>query len=206
MLYKKEKYRKPLYRKKTFTRMEEPEHIVHVLEAVKKALIHENVGELNDLSNQTIHCATTVQDAGSITIAVLVYAVSKLIERKEKMKIKNWDLFVKKFISFLDLAMTAAREQNEQRYEEYLAQARKTFDSIALSIKPYIEEILRKASINKASKVYEHGISLGQTAHILGVSQWELTEYMGQTNAIENNYNTTVDIKKRAKTAMDFFS
>jgi predicted transcriptional regulator len=73
-------------------------------------------------------------------------------------------------------------------------------------MKPYIQEVLRKASINKASKIYEHGISLGQTAQLLGITQWELSEYSGQTNVSDNDYNKTLDIKKRAKMALEFFS
>ncbi|MBX4196190.1 hypothetical protein KW805_01220 [Candidatus Pacearchaeota archaeon] len=185
--------------------MEEPEHIAQVLEGVKKGLMQQDSALLKELSNQTIHCACTVQDIGSITIAVLVYALSKLVERKDYAKVRNWGVFVKRFNSFLDLAIKAAKDDNEKKYEEYLAQARRALTSISVNLKPYIEEVIHKASINKASKVYEHGISLGQTSHILGVTQWELTEYMGQSQRGEE-YNRTLDVRKRAKTALEFFS
>ena len=97
-------------------------------------------------------------------------------------------------------------EKKEDKYIEYLERIRKTISSISISLKPYIEEVLRKASINKASKMYEHGISLGQTAKLLGVTQWELTEYAGQTKISDDYYNSTLDIKRRAQMALEFFS
>ncbi|MBX4212430.1 hypothetical protein KW787_03190 [Candidatus Pacearchaeota archaeon] len=185
--------------------MEEPEHIAQVLQGVKRGLVQQDSALLKELSNQTIHCACTVQDTGSITIAVLVYALSKLIERKDYMRIKKWSLFTKRFNAFLDLAIKAAKEENEEKYTSYLFQARKALTSISVNLKPYIEEVIHKASINKASKIYEHGISLGQTSNILGVTQWELSEYMGQSQKGEE-YNRTLDVRKRAKMALEFFS
>ena len=63
---------------------------------------------------------------------------------------------------------------------------------------------MRKASINKASRIYEHGISLGKTAQLLGITQWELTEYTGQKRE-EKPYGA-LSAKKRAQMALEFFS
>jgi hypothetical protein len=186
--------------------MEETVHIIEVLENAKEALKKENVLKLNELSNQTIHSASTFQDTGSITIAVLIYTLSKLVERKYYLKIRNWNVLIKKINADFTLAVTALKENNEGKYEKYMEMARKTISTTSLNFKPYIQEVLRKASINKASKIYEHGISMGQTAKILGVTQWELSEYAGQTKIADTPQNITFDIKKRAKMALEFFS
>jgi predicted transcriptional regulator len=91
------------------------------------------------------------------------------------------------------------------RMEDYIMMARKSLTGLG-SIKHYVQEVLKKASINKASKIYEHGISLGHTADLLGLTQWELAEYTSQSNAAENEQSITVDVKKRAKMALEFFS
>lgn len=186
--------------------MEEVNHIVDVLEKTKSALSEQNILLLKDLSNQTLHCASTEQDTGSIMIAVIVYSLGKILERKESLKLKNINQFIKRFNGSIDLAIRAAKEGNEERYEYYLGMARKSISSLSVNLKPYIEEVLRKASINKASKIYEHGISLGQTSKLLGITQWELTEYAGQTNISDVNYNKTMNVKKRAEMALEFFS
>lgn len=186
--------------------MEEVKHLIEVLEKTKEAIKNEDVLKLNDLSNETLHSASTYQDTGSITIAVIVYALSKLIERKNTLKIKNWKIFINKITSQFSLAITALKEEKIDKYQKYMEMARKSITSTSLNIKPYIQEVLRKASINKASKIYEHGISLGQTANILGITQWELSEYAGQTKVADVRYNQTIDVQKRAKRALEFFA
>ena len=73
-------------------------------------------------------------------------------------------------------------------------------------MKPIIQEVLRKASINKASKIYEHGISIAKTTKILGVTPWELTEYVGEKENQHSSVNKTIDIRDRIKMTMEFFS
>lgn len=186
--------------------MEEVDHVIHVLEEAKRALLASDGVKLHELSNQTIHCASSEQDASSIAIAVLVYALSKIVERKALHRIRNYDLVIKKFIGFLDLALLALKEGNKEAYEGHLQRARIALTSTSLNIKPYIQEVLRKASINKASKIYEHGISMGRTASLLGITQWELTEYAGQKEGLEKQYVPTQDVHARAQMALEFFS
>lgn len=185
---------------------EEADHIKDVLYEVRKALHEENSLYLKDLSNQTLHTASIVQDTDSISIAVLVYSLSKLLERKESLNIKNWNKLSSKIEGLLVLSIKAIQDKKMERFSEYLEMIRKSLESISRSIKPQIEEVMRKASINKASKIYEHGISLGQTAKLLGITEWELSQYAAQTKTTDSDYNRTLDIKKRAKMALEFFS
>lgn len=186
--------------------MEEPEHIREVITVTQKSLTSNDALRLNQLSNQTIHSASCLQDPASITLAVIIYTLSKLIERKDFDRIKNWSKFVKKMHSFLNLAIKATEKRDYDLYESYIERARKLFDTLSINLKPYIEEVLRKSAINKAGKIYEHGISLGQTAKILGITQWELFEYAGQREKLTPTKIKTLDIKKRVKMALDFLS
>ena len=186
--------------------MEEASHVINVLEQTKEALMQEDVIKLRELSNQTIHAASVLQDTSSITIAVIVYALSKVIERKNTLKIKNWKVFMNKIEAQFSLAIKALKEDKIDKYEKYIEMTRKSISSTSLNIKPYIQDVLRKASINKASKIYEHGVSLGQTASVLGITEWELSEYSGQTRVADTGFNITLDTAKRAKMAMEFFS
>jgi hypothetical protein len=187
--------------------MVEIQHTIEVLEETKEALSKEDVLKLNELSNSTIHSASSLQDTGSITIAVVVYALSKLVERKEALNITNWPQIANKINSFFSLAIKSLKESNIKKYEKYMMQARKSMSTISPELKTYIQEVLRKASINKASKIYEHGISMGQTAKILGITEWELASYSGtQPKTTDINYSMTFDAQKRAKMALEFFS
>ncbi|MDH3353428.1 MAG: hypothetical protein OEL87_03195, partial [Nanoarchaeota archaeon] len=63
----------------------------------------------------------------------------------------------------------------------------------------------RKAEINKAFKLYEHGLSSEQTAELLGVSLWDLASYIGQSHISEAKIAISMPIAKRIKIAEDIF-
>lgn len=183
----------------------EVEHIIDVLEKTKRALKEEDTLVLSQLSDQTIHAASIEQHTDSITMAVLLYSLTKLIARKSRMKLKNWSSFVNKFNAELDRCITELKKRDMDEFVRHLDHARGLMETFSPALKTNVEEVFKKASLNKASRIYEHGISLHHTARLLNVSQWELAEYIGQQAITENPYNMTIDIKKRAKTVMDFF-
>ncbi len=184
---------------------EERPHIIKVLRQASVALKKESALELKELSNQTIHCASCMQDSGSITIAVLNYALGKLLERNQHLRIKNWSALVKKITLYYEIAAKELEKDNVIGYEKNIIEARRSLTGIS-DLKQAIRDVLQKASINKASKIYEHGISLGQTANLLGVTQWELSEYSAQAGSADARFTHTIDIRKRAEMALEFFS
>ncbi len=183
---------------------EECQNASLVLEQTKRAIMEKDTLKLKDLSNRTIHSSCSFQNSGSITTAVIIYTLSKLIERADYTKIKNWDTFTKKFNSTLDLAISALEQDNQSAYEKYIKKARSQIESLSINLKLYIQEVLRRASINKASKLHEHGISLSQTANLLGITNWEIAEYTGQ-RLPDSPYSSTINIKQRARMALEFF-
>jgi hypothetical protein len=185
---------------------EECENASLVLTKVKEALKNEDTIELKELSNRTIHSSCSYQDPGSITTAVLIYTLSKLIERQNHRKMKNWSIFLKKFNGILDVTIKALHDNNTKAYERHMQKARKLLESVSGDLKPYIQDVLRKASINKGAKIYEHGISSERTSQLLGITQWELLEYAGYKNIPDNPFNETITVEKRAKIAMEFFA
>jgi len=185
--------------------MDEKEHIINILTETKLALQTNNSLKLQHLSDKTIHSASIDQHTDSITIAIIIYTLSKIVSRRPYLKIKNWELFVKKINSSLSLGIKSLEDNNQKKFHKYLEETRKRISNISVNLKPYIIEVLRKASINKASKLYEHGLSRSQTAKLLGVTEWELSEYIGQKSIHEGPYNLTLNIKKRVEMALEFF-
>ena len=49
----------------------------------------------------------------------------------------------------------------------------------------YITEVLQQAKIKKGGRIYEHGLSVGMSAQIMGISKWELMDYLGATKVSE---------------------
>ena len=135
----------------------EDEHAIEILKSAKQALISNDSFKLKDLSNQKIHTVCCLQDIESITLTILLYALSKLIERKDNLNIKSWDEFIKKINSLFDLSIASLEQNNHQKYRQYMLKTKIVISS-SVNIKEYIKEVLQKASINKASKLYELGL------------------------------------------------
>jgi len=186
--------------------MQEKENVLRILEETKDAISKEDSVKLKELSNQTIHTASTSQDPDNIAVAVIVYSLSKIIERKQYQEFSGWRNFYAEIVSAINDSINSIKNNDDKRLKEDLTKVRKTVSQLSGKLKIYIQDVFRKAEINKASKIYEHGISMEQTASLLGVTLFELASYAGQKPEIsETSFNKTVDVKKRIKTAMEMF-
>jgi len=65
---------------------------------------------------------------------------------------------------------------------------RNSINFISGNLSNYIKDIFEKARINKAFKLYEHGLSSQQTAELLGISSWDLASYIGQSSISESKH------------------
>ena len=63
--------------------MQEKENVIDILEKTKSAVEREDILLLKDLSNRTIHTASIYADSDNIAVAVAVYSLSKILERKK---------------------------------------------------------------------------------------------------------------------------
>ena len=185
---------------------EEVEHVISVLRETREALETSDTFKLQKLSDQTIHSASIHQHTDFITLAVLIYSLSKILERKEKMNIARWSAYVKKINDELFKAMSELKKGDSEEFARHLEHTKELLISFSPNVRENVQEVIKRASINKASKIYEHGISLSRTAKLLGITQWELADYVGHSKAHEDPYATTVDEKKRAKIAREFLS
>ncbi len=153
-----------------------------ILNVLDKAIYHlksRDADALKELSNHTIHDASIFQDEDSIAIAVITYAISKLMERARF----NTSLFIRSFDEMrLDLI-----KENYYAYKKEATNVIKSISSIDSKYKKYVVEIINQAKIKKGSKIYDHGISLARAASMLGISQWELMSYIGKTTIAEGS-------------------
>jgi len=134
-----------------------------------------DVYELMELSNHTIHNASIFQDEDSVSIAILIYSLSKVIERQEG------GMNYKVLLKFLLDAGNYLEQDRLDLYRKIIKRMFKFISTIDAKLKLYIEQVINQAEIKKGSKLYAHGISLGRAAEVLGVSQWELMSYIGKT-------------------------
>ena len=185
--------------------MKEAENILRILKETKEA-IHENDSyKIKNLSNQTVHTATIAQDSDNIVIAVLIYALSKIIEREHYRPMPGWDKFYTGVLKNLDSAISALEKNNIEKYRDSVGEMRNSINDISGNLKDYIKDVFAKAGINKAFRMYEHGLSSKQTADLLGVSLWDLASYIGQSSVSEAKLGHSLPVKERIKIAEDIF-
>ena len=162
--------------------------ILAVLQKAGTALDSDDEAMLATLSNETIHNASIYQDDDSIDIAVAMYALSKLIARGEPAK---------RFASLIRKAELGLRNGDAHAYERIMHTLLRQIRNGDSSMGIYIQHVLDQAKLKKSAKLYDHGISLAQSASKLGISQWQLYNYIGKTTMTDNSKGTIANMKKR---------
>jgi hypothetical protein len=158
--------------------------IAQAVEIIKEG----NPYDLKELSNHTIHNASIFQDEFSVAIAVIIYSLSKIISANSESKGK-----------FAGLLVKARKSMEQDDITGYKAATGSIMDLISKldsRFGGYVDDVISQAQIRKASKIYDHGISLGQTSSILGISQWELMQYLGAARGTDSPYEKSDVIEK----------
>ncbi len=185
--------------------MIEKEHVLKILKETLEAVKRKDVIKLKKLSNQTIHVSSIHQDADNVAVAVIIYSLSKIIERERYTNYKEWPNFYKNYIEDIKKSIQNLEKNNIEGFRENIKKIQSQINNLSGKFKKYIKDVFRKAKINKASRIYEHGISMEQTAGLLGITLWELAEYAGQTGISDVDLTVTLDVKKRIKQAEEIF-
>ncbi len=186
--------------------MQEKENILKILEGTKASIQKGDATTIKNLSDQTTNTAALTHDPDNIAIAVIIYSISKLLERQNYQKLSGWNEFYNAFFKCMDSTINSIKNNDEIKIKESLDCMRNSLIKVSGNLKKYIQDIFRKASINKASKLYEHGISMEKTAKLLGITMFELASYAGQKEEIsESPIVKGIDTKSRIKLAMDIF-
>lgn len=171
------------------------------LEAIKK----EDIVNLRELSNHTLHDASIYQDDYSTTIAIIIYSLSKIFERVSYREYKSWGMFYKNILEFFDKAIKALENNDIENYEAVVHNMFNAVYNLEPKLRDYIIAVFQGAKIHKASRLHEHGISVGRVAEILGLSEFEIMDYLGKTGIADVEFSITKNIKERIKFVRSIF-
>jgi hypothetical protein len=149
------------------------EDILHMLRDTLNALKQKEFSILRELSDHSLHNASIFQDEYSVSAAVVIYALSKITDRAQGID--------PKIIEALGLAQASLEKNDLKAYEQNIAELSRLISETDSKMQKYVHQVISEARIKKASRIYEHGISLAQTAKLLGTTEWELMKYVGQT-------------------------
>ena len=158
-----------------------------------------DIAKIKELSNHVIHNASVFQDEDSVSVAILIYSLSKTLERKQK------DLDYSKIVGMLNLCIQSLKNNQDENFRSSIRNIFNFIRSLDEKLKMYIHEVINQAQIKKGCKLCEHGISVARAAEVLGISQWELMHYLGQTTLIDK-FSEPVNVLKRLKIARSLFT
>jgi hypothetical protein len=184
--------------------MQEHHHVVEVLEKAKQAAKRGDIVELKRLSDQTIHATAIHQDTDNVLVAIVVYSLAKLLERRHSYLHKDFDKYLSYYLKTIDFSKSCIKRDDCDSFRDRVRDMMKV-KGLQENLKRSVQSVFQKARINKASKVYEHGISMGATAKLLGISLWDLSGYVGQSTIADMKEGKTLDVATRAKKALAFF-
>lgn len=188
--------------------MEERDNAIRILRETKVAMRKGDSLKLKKLSDQTIHTASITQDLDNIALAVVVYSLSKIAEMAEEKGRSNWKNILNRCNTCVDSTIEAIKKNDDKAIHSGLESIRKSIEGSSASMKKNVQNVFTRARINKASKLHEHGISLEKTASLLGLTIYDLADYVGQKEVPkdEEKLCKTCTVKSRVKFAMEMFS
>lgn len=169
------------------------ENLHNVIEAFKK----EDEVKLKDISDYTIDFTHITQDQYSSSFAIIVYALAKLVGKSSLRNSKSWKSFKKNVEKELLLALKQLKQNNVEKYHDHMKNILKRISLIDQKLNKYIIEVLRRSKIKKSSKLLERGLSIGKAADLMGVSSWELLDYVGSTKIFDTDVTITIPINER---------
>ena len=164
-----------------------------------KAEEDSDIIKIKELSNHIIHNASVFQDEDSVSVAILIYSLSKIIERKQK------DFDYGKILGMLNSCISNLKNNEDETFRKSIKNIFTFIRTIDVKLKLYIHEVINQAQIKKGCKLCEHGISIARASEVLGISQWELMHYIGNTTLIDQ-FSEPVNVSKRLKIARGLFS
>jgi|SRR3989338_89535 len=173
--------------------------VLNGLAGILEVKEEKDIIEIKNLSDRVIHNASIFQDEYSVSVAIFVYSLSKIIERMySQLDYKKLIGMVKKTADFL-------QQNDEKNFGDSIKEIFRFISSMDSKVKKYVGEVITQAQIKKGSKLYAHGISAARAAEVLGISQWELLNYIGNTTMMDR-FEDNVGIKKRLANARVLFA
>lgn len=185
--------------------MQEVNNLIRIFRETKFAFQNYDSDEIIRLSNQTNNTISRTQDQDNVTTAIIVYALGKILKKESFRNYPSWKKFHKTILRIFDEIIFSLEKKDEKLFRRSIKKIIKNLERLPGRLKEEIREVFRKASINKAEKLYEHGISMEQTANLLGITMYEIAEYAGAQRKPEASEDKTIQVRERIKLIKELF-
>ena len=153
--------------------------------------------ELKQLSDHSIEDVAIHKDLDLISVTVLIYSIYKILSNmKEEDK--------KDLVTELENAKNNFQQRNLGRYNKNIKLLFSLVRKSNASVKVHLQDVMDAARIKKGAVLLRKGLSIGQAAGLMGLSNWDLQQYASKTIASEP-FNVSAPAKKRLQFALKLF-
>ena len=153
--------------------------------------------ELQSLSNHSIEDVAVHKDFDLISVTVLVYSLYKIITTLIPDDYQE-------ILQELKRAQESLQSKNLGKYNSNIRKIYKIIRRSSPKIKQHFSDVMHAARIKKGTTLLERGLSIGQAAGLMGLSNWDLQEYIGKRISQVKDHEA-VPAKKRVINAFKIF-
>lgn len=173
-----------------------------ILEILSKTIAilevkEEDMEKLKELSDRAVEGVALHKDLDIISVTVLVYSIYKIAKR---LPLNDHQEILKE----LNFAKTFLERKNLGKYNRSIRYLFNVIKKCNAKIKEHLQDVMHAARIKKGAVLLQKGLSLGQAAGLMGLSNWDLQQYAGKTFALEQHKEAT-PARKRIITALKIF-
>ena len=185
---------------------EHQRELLLLVQKASRAIKKSDVKVLRFLSEECVRLSSVMQDPSVVTLAVLLYSYSKLFERQYYSKYTSWENVCYSCFTQFDAAIAALRVDDFGLFQKEISASVRLLQKVEPQFKKHIEDVFHKARVTKGADVYAKGLSLGRTASLLGISSFELMDYLGVQRIADTKEHVSMPVMKRLDYTRELFS
>ena len=153
--------------------------------------------ELKVLSNHAIEDVAAHKDLDVISLTVLIYSIYKVVNCLNDQDYKD-------ILLLLEKSENSLVRGNLGKYNSHIKKLFQIVEGCNAKVKEHLQDVMQAAKIKKGAILFRKGLSIGQAAGLMGLSNWDLQAYAGRT-VVLGAHSEKVQAKKRLATAFKLF-
>jgi len=181
---------KEVIRKEIILNLDETIKILEVKEVT-------DIEKLKELSEKSIEFVAMHKDLDLVSITVMIYSLYKIVNNIPDKDRQDLLVEVKNAQKFI-------QQSNLHRYNKSIRTLFEIIKRTNNQIKEHFNDVMVAARIKKSASLLSKGLSIGQAAGLMGLSNWDLQQYAGHSTTYEE-HKEKLPAVKRLRTALKLF-
>jgi len=156
-----------------------------------------DIEELKTLSEEAIEDVALYKDLDLVSVTVLIYSLYKIVKCVPEQDYED-------ILTEIKFAKKELASGNLGTYNKNIRSLFNRIKKCNAKVKVHLQDVMEAAKIKESSFLLHKGLSIGQAAGLMGLSNWDLQQYAGKTISLEQN-RERLSAKKRMIVALKLF-